>query len=169
MAQVSLSGSAVSGVAGSVVLPEQLGSPVSRLLAVIIDTLIASVLFGIGWGTGLSSIIMAANADETGGGGMGLGIIGAIFGLIAVAFLVYQAYLLTTKGQTIGKQMMGLKVVLRTTGQNGGFVPNVLLRVIVNGVLSAIPFYSIVDAVLIFRADRRCIHDMIANTQVVKA
>ena len=51
---------------------------------------------------------------------------------------------------------------------NGGFVSNVLLRVIVNTVLSLIPFYTLVDILLIFREDRRCIHDMIAGTKVVQ-
>ena len=54
------------------------------------------------------------------------------------------------------------------TGENGGFVPNVLLRFIVNGLLWIIPLYGLVDILFIFRGDRRCIHDMIAGTQVVE-
>ena len=55
------------------------------------------------------------------------------------------------------------------TGENGGFVRNVLLRLIANGMIGSIPFYGLVDILFIFRSDRRCIHDLIARTQVVYA
>jgi uncharacterized RDD family membrane protein YckC len=55
------------------------------------------------------------------------------------------------------------------TDKNGGFGPNVLMRVILNGILGFIPFYSLVDVLFIFRDDRRCIHDLIAGTKVVEA
>jgi uncharacterized RDD family membrane protein YckC len=38
-----------------------------------------------------------------------------------------------------------------------------------NGILGLIPLYAIVDALFIFRGDRRCIHDMIAGTRVIEA
>ncbi len=48
-------------------------------------------------------------------------------------------------------------------------MPNVLVRMVLNGALGLIPFYSLVDALFIFRSDRRCIHDLIAGTVVVKS
>jgi len=39
----------------------------------------------------------------------------------------------------------------------------------VNGLLGLIPLYGLVDILFIFRSDRRCIHDMIAGTQIVEA
>ena len=93
-----------------------------------------------------------------------------ILGAIAIgAIFVYQMYLLSKDGQTLGKKVLRIRIVKINTGLNGGFVANVLLRVIFNGVLGLIPFYSLVDVLFIFRSDRRCIHDFIAGTQVVVA
>ncbi len=92
----------------------------------------------------------------------------AIFILGLGILAAYQIYLLTTQGQTIGKMLMKIRIIKCDTHTNGGFVPNVLLRGIVNGIISFIPFYALVDILFIFREDRRCIHDMIANTQVVE-
>lgn len=91
----------------------------------------------------------------------------AMFYLIAI--LVLQMVFLIRDGQTLGKKMVNIRIVVCRTGQNGGFVPNVLLRVIVNGLLGFIPLYGIVDVLFIFRSDRRCLHDLIAGTTVVKA
>ena len=88
---------------------------------------------------------------------------------IPVAIFIYQMVLLTKYGQTLGKKALGIRIVKMDTQENGGFVPNVLLRLVVNGLLGLIPFYSIVDILFIFGSDRRCIHDWIAGTQVIEA
>ena len=72
-------------------------------------------------------------------------------------------------GQTLGKKALGIRIVKMNTGLNGGFVPNVLLRIILNGLIGVITFYGLVDILFIFRSDCRCIHDLIAGTQVVIA
>ncbi|MDE2491944.1 MAG: RDD family protein [Elusimicrobia bacterium] len=87
--------------------------------------------------------------------------------LVGFAILVWQIVWLTTRGQTVGKRALGLRIVRRDTLVNGGFVTNVILRSFVNGLLCLIPFYFLVDSLLIFRADRRCLHDLIAGTCVV--
>ncbi|MCH8350935.1 MAG: RDD family protein [Chloroflexi bacterium] len=102
--------------------------------------------------------------------GPALAVIGSVLGGLGfIAIIIYQMVLLTKDGQTLGKKALGIRIVKRDTGENGGFVPNVLLRLFVNGLLGFIPFYGLLDILLIFRGDRRCIHDMIAGTQVVKA
>jgi uncharacterized RDD family membrane protein YckC len=87
--------------------------------------------------------------------------------------LVIQVYLLVTRGQTIGKKLLGIKIVAYDTEAHPGFVKIILLRGFVNGVISAIPvvggLYALVDACFIFREDRRCLHDHLAGTKVVKA
>ncbi len=121
-----------------------LASRGSRLGAAIIDGLITVIPFII------------------------LTLIETILGLLALAaILIFQMVLLTQYGQTLGKKALDIRLVKVDTGQNGGFVPNVLLRLIVNGLLGIIPFYSLVDILFIFRQDRRCIHDLIAGTEVV--
>ena len=89
--------------------------------------------------------------------------------LFLLAIIVVQTVLLTRDGQSVGKKALNIRIVVHRTGENGGFMPNVLLRVVVNGLLGFIPFYSILDILFIFRQDRRCIHDLIAGTVVVNA
>ena len=98
---------------------------------------------------------------------------GGLWLLAAFAVLVtVQCYLLTKHGQTIGKRLVKTRIVAVDDGRNPGFVRAVLLRTVLNGVIAAIPFvgnaYSIVDVLFIFRDDRRCLHDLIAGTKVVR-
>jgi uncharacterized RDD family membrane protein YckC len=92
-----------------------------------------------------------------------------IFVVGICALIAIQIYFLSSRGQTIGKMVMNIKIVKVDTNKNGGFGANVLMRGIVNGILTMIPLYSLVDVLFIFREDRRCIHDMIAGTRVVEA
>jgi uncharacterized RDD family membrane protein YckC len=98
------------------------------------------------------------------------------FGVVGLAALVavgVQIYLLTTRGQTMGKKLLGIKIVNFEDETNPGFVKACLLRGFVNGLICSIPMlgaaYSLVDICFIFRDDRRCIHDLLAGTKVVKA
>ena len=98
---------------------------------------------------------------------------GILIGLVFLALLGIQIYLLTTRGQTIGKKMTRVKIVKYDDGSNPGFVHACLLRLIVPGFINGIPFvgavFPIVDACFIFSEERRCIHDLIASTKVVNA
>ena len=93
----------------------------------------------------------------------------ASLGLISIlAIAVVQIVLLSKDGQTIGKKALHIRIVKVSTGQNGGFVPNVLLRGWLNFLIGVIPFYRLVDVLFILRKDRRCIHDLIAATRVIQ-
>lgn len=89
-----------------------------------------------------------------------------------LAFVVVQVVLLVKNGQTIGKKLLGIKIV-KLDGSNPGFVSVILLRSILPGIIGGIPMvgplFSLVNVLLIFREDRRCIHDMMAGTIVVEA
>jgi uncharacterized RDD family membrane protein YckC len=87
----------------------------------------------------------------------------------ALGLAVAQLVLLARRGQTVGKILFGLRIVRKETGENGGFIANVLLRTVLNGLLSMNPIYLLVDCCLIFRSDRRCLHDLLAGTVVVDA
>lgn len=165
MAATTMAGTAAGTVTG---VEAPLAGRMARLLATLIDGAIVGVLAGIAGGAGAASAAMAANSDS-GEVGVGAFILPGIMGLLILAVLIVQLVLLVKDGQTLGKKAMGIRIVSQKTGQNEGFVPNVLLRAIVNGVLSGIPFYSLVDILLIFRDDRRCLHDMLAGTVVVQA
>ena len=45
----------------------------------------------------------------------------------------------------------------------------ILLRNVLNGLLGMIPFYGLIDVLFIFGDARRCVHDHIADTIVIKA
>ena len=93
----------------------------------------------------------------------------AIMGATLMVLLGIQIYLLVKRGQTIGKKLLGLKIVNHEDGANPGFVKVFLLRVFVNALIGVVPPYSIVDILFIFRDDQRCIHDLLAGTVVVKS
>ncbi|HVK55926.1 MAG TPA: RDD family protein [Burkholderiales bacterium] len=102
------------------------------------------------------------------------GILGGVAMLLGgfVLFLVVNGYLLHKNGQTIGKRLLGIKIV-RTDGEAAD-LPRILLFRYGPGILAnVIPFinllYPLVDSLLIFRESRKCLHDNIADTIVVKA
>jgi uncharacterized RDD family membrane protein YckC len=156
--KANLEGAAAT--AGSLALAER----GTRLAAVLLDGLVSIP------GVLLFMIPAVMMRGDPGKGGMFLPM--ALGGLYFLAFAIYQIYLLSTRGQTLGKKWMKIRII-KLDGANPGFVGAVLLRAIVNGIISAIPYlggiYGLVDILFIFREDRRCIHDMIAGTRVVKA
>ena len=141
-----------------------------RLGSAILDGIISSFLmlpgFGIMLAAGFLSRPHQPNTPLLIAGFCALGLGFAII-------LGIQIYLLSTRGQTIGKKLLGLRIVRIEDGSNPGFVKAFLLRAFVNGLIGAVPgvgpVYSLVDLCFIFRDDRRCIHDLIAGTVVVKA
>ncbi len=157
----------VSRPAAAGVTSGELASLGQRLGAVVLDGVVAvplAIPLGIG----------AAMADpETGKpNSMGLMLMG-VGGLLILALVIYNLYRLSTQGQTIGKQLMKIRIVRFEDNGTAGFVKAVLLRGFVNGLIGAIPLlgfiYSLVDICFIFREDRRCIHDMIGGTHVIQA
>ena len=92
----------------------------------------------------------------------------AALGLYLLGLLLIQGGFLVARGQTIGKKLVNIQIVRSKDGQNGGFVNNVLLRTVVNGLITLIPLYLLVDILFIFSDTKRCLHDRIAGTIVVK-
>ncbi|HNP63431.1 MAG TPA: RDD family protein [Woeseiaceae bacterium] len=90
-----------------------------------------------------------------------------------VLFVALNGYLLATKGQTIGKVAVGTRIV---SIHDGSLVPLwklMLLRYLPYFGLGYLPIggqiLSLVNALMIFKADRRCLHDHTAGTKVVVA
>lgn len=138
----------------------RLADPLTRLVAVILDGLIAMLLI----------IPLVLTMDRETGEYSVLGWV--ITGVLGLALIVVNVFMLTTRGQTIAKRLMKIRIVRFEDGRNPGFVKAVLLRSFVPGLLGNIriagPVFSLVDALFIFRADRRCVHDLMAGTKVVK-
>lgn len=138
----------------------------ARLLAVIIDGLLGGAVF---WIISLATPFNVFRPDVSAGMALLLGetlIVGFLI------FLVLNGYLLHTRGQTIGKLAMKIRVV-RSDGSAASLLRLAGLRYLVNNVLTLIPLvgwlYGLVDALMIFRDSRKCLHDNIADTIVVKA
>lgn len=100
-------------------------------------------------------------------------------GLIALGFvllagvMIINGVLLYRRGQTIGKRVFDI-AILRTDGTRAALTRVVFLRALPIKMVLRLPFFSLlfwplwlVDALMIFRDDRRCLHDLIADTIVV--
>lgn len=86
-----------------------------------------------------------------------------------VVHLLLHSYLLYFYGQTIGKRIMGIAIV-NSANKVPGFNRIIALRYLPFYLLGQIPGLStlaLVDVLFIFRGDRRCLHDLLANTQVI--
>jgi uncharacterized RDD family membrane protein YckC len=122
-----------------------------RFVGNIVDTLIA-------WPVLLYAMVIE---DRT------LVLIGGAIGLM-VSF--FQWYLITTTGQSIAKRMFGMQII-RTDGSAVDFRTGVMLRSWLPGLIGAIPtvgiFFGLADGAAIFGKDSQCIHDRIADTQVI--
>ena len=89
--------------------------------------------------------------------------------MLGVVGMIVQTALLSSDGQTIGKKVMKIKIVRVDSDRNGGFVTNVFLRAIINGLLALTLVYFVVDISFIFFRNRMCLHDYVAGTRVVRA
>jgi uncharacterized RDD family membrane protein YckC len=136
-------------------------------------------------GMWLSRKLIEANPELAKGGfpkledldltGIAEGVIWVYAGLFAV--MLVQALLIVFRGQNIGKLLTGVKVVRVDDGGAAGFARGVMLRFalpvsvffLLNVVFPLGVMFIALDYAFMFRADRRCLHDLIAGTQVVRA
>jgi uncharacterized RDD family membrane protein YckC len=161
----------------------------TRLGAAILD----GILFGVIAFAGVLLVgLVAPDLPAEAGALLGFGVAG-LYGL-------YNAVLLATRGQTVGKRLLGIKIV-RADGRPAGFGRAVALRVMVPNAIAyglilglggaeAVAATARPDAamtpdvligqlaamafvfggmLLIFGSAKRCLHDYIAGTIVVKA
>jgi uncharacterized RDD family membrane protein YckC len=98
---------------------------------------------------------------------------------VALAVLITQIVLVARRGQTIGKKVLGIRMIT-----SDGDIPSVwrvfFLRWLPFAVVAVVlelvfkirglgNLVYLVDTLLIFQANRRCLHDLLADTHVVKA
>jgi uncharacterized RDD family membrane protein YckC len=147
----------------------------ARLGATLLDGLIAGLLVYVPF---IIYIAASGVPGLTGANGqfdpMAFVRSGALLALLP-GMAIYAAitiWLVARNGQTIGKKLLGIKVV-RTSGEKAGLGRIFWLRNVVLGVIGAIPIVggivALVDILLIFRESRKCLHDQIADTIVIKA
>jgi uncharacterized RDD family membrane protein YckC len=143
----------------------ELASRASRLFAVIIDSIILIAMF---W---MASVVTPWDVwhpkDPSLTAFKPLEAMGTL-----VLVLLPNLYLLATRGQSIGKYLLKIRIV-RPDGSPAAFARLVGLRFVLSSVFQMVPaagiVWSFADVLFIFRAPRRCLHDLIADTIVVKA
>jgi uncharacterized RDD family membrane protein YckC len=134
-----------------------------RLGAAMLD----GVMIGVGAMLTVFSVGFAA--ETSGAPNIALILVGS---LIMIGLFVTNCILLHRNGQTLGKRIVGIKVV-RGDGSRIGLGRIILLRVIPISLLGGIPviggFISLADSLMIFGPERRCLHDIFADTIVISA
>jgi len=84
--------------------------------------------------------------------------------------LVLHGFFLATRGQTIGKLIMGIQIVDYHTGELLSLWKLFFMRDFVIGMLGLIPIgglIGLVNVLMIFGEEKRCVHDHLAGTKVV--
>jgi uncharacterized RDD family membrane protein YckC len=161
--------------------PFEKATRLSRLGAVLLDIVIFSVplipLYGV-----LFTAMFHARGNLRNSSALWLSAMAGTGVFLYVGLLVYLALLVLTivlvyrNAQTIGKKLVGIKVA-RTDGSRASLARIFWLRNVVNQlvtlVLAFVPFvggfYPLVDVCMIFGERRRCVHDYIADTIVIRA
>jgi uncharacterized RDD family membrane protein YckC len=88
-----------------------------------------------------------------------------------LGFLLIHGYYLKTNGQTVGKKLAGIRIAA-LDGSVPDFATLVVRRYLPITLAAQVPvvgpYLTMVDVLFIFRGDRRCLHDLIAGTKVIK-
>jgi len=126
-------------------LNHDLAAPRDRLIAQLLDSLVAIVMI-------IVSALLSSLSTK-------IGVIVATFGVWAAIFYILFADGLKG-GQSYGKRIMGVCVIDATSGRPCTFIKSLLRNV-------SLAFLGLIDWVFIFSAKRQRLGDMLANTIVV--
>lgn len=139
--------------------------PWDRLLARLVDGFLILLLI-VPWMIFLIAMDMISVAEFRDNSFASLKVLPA-----ELPIAIYQWILISRTGQTIGKKWMRIRVV-KLDGSPVGFGDGVALREWVIRGIGFIPclgpIVSLVGILMIFGQERRCLHDHIAGTRVVK-
>ena len=152
----------------------------ARLLAAILDGIIGDVLIYVPFVIGLYFTRDIPALQDAGRlspqfvlallASMSLALLAALVG--ALVWIAITVVLVKRNGQTLGKKLLGIKVV-RSDGSRASLGRIFWLRNVVTLIIGMIPllgiFFVLADILMIFGEARRCIHDRIADTIVVRA
>ena len=144
---------------------ERLATRGERFLGALVDTIIlVAVMVPLMF---VGGYMAAASRGEA---NIGLVLMWSAVGF--VVFVLVQGLPLSQRGQTWGKKVVGTRIV-SLDGSQPALGTLLLKRYLPINAANAIPvvgtILGLVNVLLIFRQDRRCGHDLIAGTKVVKA
>ncbi|MCP3850530.1 MAG: RDD family protein [Gammaproteobacteria bacterium] len=138
----------------------------ARLWGSLIDGIIAmAVIFPVMYITGFWEKAMTGDVPilDT--------VLHGIFGFIV--FIVLHGYLLFKYGQTIGKRLVGTRIVSASSNEVLPLSKVIIFRYLPISIAANIPaigqFLIAINYLFVFRKNKRCLHDLIAGTKVVKA
>lgn len=142
----------------------RLADPGTRLFATLVDRCISLLPLPVAFFT--MALLSTGTEEEAGPFVLPLGLVGM---LGTLGMLCYQLYLLLTTGQSLGKRMLGIKVV-RTDGSPVDLGRLLFLRNVLPAFINlpTCGLFSLVNALVILTAERRCLHDHIADTVVIQ-
>jgi uncharacterized RDD family membrane protein YckC len=87
-----------------------------------------------------------------------------------IIFFVLHGLLLYQYGQTIGKKVMGIAIVTLENNKPA-FFQLIAQRYFSQWIMGMVPVVGIIlrlaDVLMVFRKDKRCLHDLIARTKVI--
>jgi uncharacterized RDD family membrane protein YckC len=135
----------------------------TRLGAAIVDGLIFSAMVYLPM---LLGTVLAASSGADADAALVF-----MTGPLMIGFIVWTWLTLkqmAATGQSLAKKYFNIKVVL-SDGSPAPLSTLILRRNILNGILSMIPLYGLVEVLFIFGENRQCLHDKMADTIVVEA
>lgn len=96
----------------------------------------------------------------------------AAVGAAVITLTLIQVWLIASRGQTIGKILLKIKIVDETSGEKSTFLRSVILRSVLvkyigYNIVGSLLFF--VDLVFLFTKQNRTLHDRLAKTLVVNA
>ena len=129
-----------------------------RVLAIIVDGLVLGILFWV------MSMLFGSSSAEGGAVSASLGTLGTL--LYAIIAFAYFALLEGNRGQTLGKMLLGIKVVREDTGGVPG-IKGATIRTVMRLIDGLFAYLVAFIAVLASQKNQR-LGDMLANTLVVR-
>jgi uncharacterized RDD family membrane protein YckC len=143
---------------------DYLASRRKRFFGAMCDSLISlAVIMPIMWATGIFKQVSAGeqlSLEQT-----------LMFFILGwIVFIILHGYLLATQGQTIGKRIIGTRIV-GLDGQILSLSKLLCLRYLIFGAIGQIPIVGgavqLTNILLIFGKNKQCLHDKLASTLVI--
>ena len=142
----------------------ELASRGRRLMAVLVDGVVSLLLAIPGVIVAIGPVFNGSEEPDP------LGIV--LIGLAMILLTIVQAVLISKRGQSVGKIALGIRIAHSVDGSNPGFLMGFLIRTFVPQIIYQVPFlgflFLLVDSCFIFSEQRQCIHDLMAETVVLK-
>lgn len=108
-----------------------------RVLARIIDAVILGVVYFILASLGIGALSSSVDPETGQVSGGGIAAVFVAYAIIGVLGILYEVVMIAVKGQTVGKMLMGVKVVKQASGEVAGWGPS-FIRYIIPAVASAV-------------------------------